>query len=181
VSLLLSAQKKIQSRVHSGCAGVLHTTHTGDSRATAALFVMATNDNGRMVPQAVLPEGVREAIDDHLVECAAMVIADIAGQKKISPQYLALAVPGMCHTHAPSKKRKFDCAFCDRRGNCFADPDAEAEQGGTDKQAADDPDKQADLIAVHVGCVLEHLAKQAVLLRRDIEAVIERVKGIVVK
>lgn len=119
-----------------------------------------------------LPASVREAIDDHLVQYAAALVADIAHTQKISAQYLALAVPGMCHSHAPSKKRKFDCAFCERRGNCF-DADADATADDTGHRHED------DLVAKHVDALATRFAEQLLLFRRDIEAVIERVRGIV--
>ena len=123
----------------------------------------------------MVPDSVRTTIDDHLVTYAAKIIATIATEKKISPQYLALAVPGVCHTHAPSKKRKFDdCAFCERRGNCFAadddDPDASTSPPGDD-----------DLVAKHVDRIADALTQQLRLFRQDIEDVIERVRGIVIK
>jgi hypothetical protein len=146
------------------------------------------------------PDGVREALDNHLVLHAAEVVADIAGRKKISPQYLALAVPGMCHTHVPSRKRKFsDCAFCTRRGNCFAGDedalDALAEAAAVPEPsqqalkhldalasaAAEVESKQQDLVAKHLDALAALFAEQLALFRQDVELVVERVKGIVTK
>ncbi len=131
-----------------------------------------------------LPPSIHKALDDFLVDHAAEVVAHIAKSKRISPQYLALEVPGVCHTHVPSKKRKQDCAFCTRRGNCFED----AAEAGAAADAADATDatddgkgKVEDLVTKHLDVLVEHFLVQLKLFRRDIELVVEKVKGIVLK
>lgn len=144
--------------------------------AGAGVWVVSVCCQGRC-PMASIPASVREVIDDHMVKYASGVIATLAAAKKVSPQYLAMDVPGVCHTHAPCRKRKFDCAFCERRGNCFAPP-ADGD-GPTDNEPATSPAK--DLVAKHVNHLVALFAEQLRLLRHDIEAVVEQVRGIVAK
>ena len=70
---------------------------------------------------------VRDALDAALTDHAARLVNAAARARRLPPHHLALRVPGLCHTHAPDR-RVFDgsaadlppCAYCRRRGNCFA-------------------------------------------------------------
>lgn len=60
-----------------------------------------------------------------LLETHALAIVNhLARKRRVSPHHLALAVPGLCHSHVPDDRlhtRAPDvCAYCQRRGNCFA-------------------------------------------------------------
>lgn len=62
------------------------------------------------------------AADDLLSDLAVDLVAAVGKARHVSPQYLALAVPGLCHAHNPcASPRPGSCAYCARRGNCFAD------------------------------------------------------------
>lgn len=64
-----------------------------------------------------------------VLEGAAVELLVFAGRlRHVSPQYLALAVPGLCHTHNPCQGVQPGCLYCQRHGNAFAV--GEAAQGG---------------------------------------------------
>lgn len=56
-----------------------------------------------------------------LTQLAVRLVVGVARAHHVSPQYVALAVPGLCHTHNPCRSIRDDCAYCVRRGNCHAD------------------------------------------------------------
>lgn len=76
-----------------------------------------------------------EALEHILTEHAVDLVNSLARAHKVSPYHVALQVPGLCHSHGPDR-RVLDgrpgsggsgsgqptqaCAFCVRRGNCFA-------------------------------------------------------------
>lgn len=61
------------------------------------------------------------AVDDLLTDLAVDLVAAVGRARHVSPQYLALAVPGLCHTHTPCLRASVPgCAYCARRGNCFS-------------------------------------------------------------
>jgi hypothetical protein len=65
------------------------------------------------------------AADDLLSDLAVDLVAAAGKARHVSPQYLAIAVPGLCHAHNPcSSARPASCAYCARRGNCFDEPPA---------------------------------------------------------
>lgn len=78
-----------------------------------------------------LASKVTETLEQLLTEHAVTLVNSVARAKKVSPHHVALQVPGLCHTHGPDT-RVFDghggsgtngrrrCAYCARRGNCFA-------------------------------------------------------------
>ena len=51
---------------------------------------------------------------------ASTVINALAAHHKVQPFHVALHVPGLCHAHNPRRDTAPDCAYCRRRGNCFA-------------------------------------------------------------
>lgn len=64
------------------------------------------------------------AVDDLLTDLATDLVAAAGKARHVSPQYLALSVPGLCHSHNPCLRTQPGCAYCARRGNCFAVGDA---------------------------------------------------------
>lgn len=60
------------------------------------------------------------AVDDLLSRHALALVNRVAARRKVSPYHVALLVPGLCHTHPPHAARVDECAYCRRRGNCFA-------------------------------------------------------------
>jgi len=69
---------------------------------------------------------VIDRLEALLTDQAVALINPLARARRVSPHHLALAVPGLCHTHGPDR-RVLDgarggtaCAYCRRRGNCFA-------------------------------------------------------------
>ena len=64
-------------------------------------------------------EVLRDRVDDLLTEFALALVNALARARKVSPHHVALAVPGLCHTHVPDARLVDGCAFCRRRGNCF--------------------------------------------------------------
>lgn len=61
-----------------------------------------------------------ETIDELLGDVALSLVNCLAARRRVSPHHLALAVPGLCHSHGPCRHLVADCAYCRRRGNCFA-------------------------------------------------------------
>ena len=62
-----------------------------------------------------------------LSDTAVCLVNSAARARKVSPHHLALAVPGLCHTHGPDLRDHGQrCAYCRRRGNCFVVPAAAA-------------------------------------------------------
>lgn len=54
---------------------------------------------------------------------AVTIINAAARARRVSPHHLALAVPGLCHSHLPDERAVVPgCVYCARRGNCFARP-----------------------------------------------------------
>lgn len=72
---------------------------------------------------------------------AARLIDALAAQHKVQPLHVALHVPGLCHAHDPRRSLAADCAYCARRGNCFA-PNG----GGADTDMAGGAGGLPDLI-----------------------------------
>lgn len=69
---------------------------------------------------AAVASRVLEAVDDHLTSHAVGLVNRVAAARRVSPHHLALAVPGLCHSHGPDgRDRVPGCAYCARRGNCF--------------------------------------------------------------
>ena len=60
-----------------------------------------------------------DAVERLLSRAAQEFVRGLAAARKIQPLHLALAVPGLCHTHNPCKFLAEDCAFCSRAGNVF--------------------------------------------------------------
>lgn len=51
---------------------------------------------------------------------AVGLVNGVARARRVSPHHLALAVPGLCHTHLPDARAVVPgCAYCARRGNVF--------------------------------------------------------------
>lgn len=70
-----------------------------------------------------MPSLARRAIG--AVEClvsghAEDCVRALAAARKLQPLHLALEVPGLCHTHNPSRRLHADCAYCLRAGNVFS-------------------------------------------------------------
>jgi hypothetical protein len=64
---------------------------------------------------------VADIVDDLLTDLAVHLVAATGKARHVSPQYLALSVPGLCHSHNPCvRTQQPGCAYCARRGNCFA-------------------------------------------------------------
>lgn len=61
-------------------------------------------------------------IDALLVSAAATLLNRVAAKRRVPPYYLALEVPGVCHTHLPDERLQPGCAYCRRRGTGFAKP-----------------------------------------------------------
>jgi len=61
-----------------------------------------------------------DAVDALLTEQAVTLVNSVARAKKVSPHHIALQVPGLCHAHGPHPALVDGCAYCARRGNCFA-------------------------------------------------------------
>lgn len=71
---------------------------------------------GHQVARQVL-DAIETLASDH----ALKLINSVAAARRVSPHHLALAVPGLCHTHLPDERAAVPgCAYCRRRGNCFA-------------------------------------------------------------
>lgn len=64
----------------------------------------------------------QDRVDDLLSEVALGLVNVVAKSRKFSPHHVALLVPGLCHTHCPDGRVVNGCAYCARRGNCFAGP-----------------------------------------------------------
>ena len=60
-----------------------------------------------------------DAVEALLSRAAQEFVRGLAAERKIQPLHLALAVPGLCHTHNPCKFLADDCAYCARAGNVF--------------------------------------------------------------
>lgn len=69
-----------------------------------------------------------DRIDGILTSLAARLINSTASRRKVSAHHLALAVPGVCHGHAPDARLHDECAYCRRRGNCFATAQQEEDE-----------------------------------------------------
>lgn len=62
-----------------------------------------------------------DAIEAYAVDYATELVNAVARARRVSAHHLALTVPGLCHTHLPDDRAAVrDCAYCRRRGNCFA-------------------------------------------------------------
>ena len=59
-------------------------------------------------------------VDNLLTLLGLDLVNRLARKRRVSPHHLALAVPGLCHTHAPDDRLIHGCHYCRRRGNCFA-------------------------------------------------------------
>lgn len=65
---------------------------------------------------------VEESLDELLTDAAVSIVNALARARRVSAHHLALQVPGLCHTHAPDRRPAVPgCAYCARRGNCFAE------------------------------------------------------------
>lgn len=71
--------------------------------------------------------GVREAIDELVVD-AGVHAANAAGARaRVAPRVLVQSLPGLAHSHEPTRERAVEgCEYCARRGNALADPSANA-------------------------------------------------------
>lgn len=68
-----------------------------------------------------LADAVIDATERGLSDAAVHLINRLAASRRVSPHHLALAVPGACHGHGPDARHTVPgCAYCRRRGNCFA-------------------------------------------------------------
>lgn len=65
----------------------------------------------------VLAARYLQEIDGLLREFAVDLLVLTGRQKHVSPQYLALAVPGLCHTHNPCAAPQPGCLYCRTHGN----------------------------------------------------------------
>jgi hypothetical protein len=89
--------------------------HLHIPRPSPAAHTHMTPGGGTITHRALL------AVDDLLTDLAVHLVAATGRARHVSPQYLALAVPGLCHTHNPClRETQPGCAYCARRGNCFA-------------------------------------------------------------
>ena len=80
-----------------------------------------------------------DAVETLLSRAAQEFVRGLAAARKIQPLHLALAVPGLCHTHNPCKFLADDCAYCARAGNVFVAGPAPWRPGvRTDRQGATD-------------------------------------------
>lgn len=70
-----------------------------------------------------------DRLEQLLSDTAVSLVNSLARARKVSPHHLALGVPGLCHSHGPDRRlldRRLladgpdPCAYCRRRGNCFA-------------------------------------------------------------
>ncbi len=59
-----------------------------------------------------------EALQSNVGE---FLINAVARKHRVSPYYLALRVPGVCHTHSPTTRVVDGCPYCRRRGNVLKD------------------------------------------------------------
>lgn len=60
-------------------------------------------------------------VDDLLTRFAVALLNRVAAKARVSAHHLALRVPGLCHAHLPDGRGLVEgCAYCRRRGNCFA-------------------------------------------------------------
>lgn len=75
-----------------------------------------------------------EDLEDLVAEYVAEAIKRACLASGANPHVLAMSVPGLCHTHPPKRDLVPTCAFCRRRGNCFA----AADPGPGSNAAADD-------------------------------------------
>ena len=62
---------------------------------------------------------VTHQLESLLSDLAVDLVSRVGVRRKASPQYLALAVNGLCHNHNPCREVKAKCAYCQRRGNTF--------------------------------------------------------------
>ena len=68
-------------------------------------------------------------LDEALVSWGVDVVNRLALRHRLAPFHVALTVPGLCHAHAPdTRPAVHGCAYCKRRGNCFA---SDQEEGQT--------------------------------------------------
>lgn len=71
---------------------------------------------------AAVVAAVRARLDDALVAWGVDAVNRVAANRRVVPYHVALAVPGLVHAHAPDRRvLAHACAFCRRRGNCFAE------------------------------------------------------------
>ena len=62
-----------------------------------------------------------DSLEAYAVAHAASLVNAVARARRVSAHHLALAVPGLCHEHLPDERAVVPgCAYCRRRGNCFA-------------------------------------------------------------
>lgn len=62
-----------------------------------------------------------DALDALATDHAVALVNSVARARRVSPHHLALAVPGLCHSHLPDERAAVPgCVYCARRGNCFA-------------------------------------------------------------
>lgn len=85
-----------------------------------------------------LAERTIQTLETILAGHALDLVNAVARARRVSPLHLALEVPGLCHSHVPDGRlfgpaadaRGRGCAFCARRGNCFAQAATERDDGG---------------------------------------------------
>ena len=98
---------------------------------------------------------IEELSETACAEAISLVLNHVASVTKIPAAHLAIEIPGCCHTHPPTTDVVGGCAYCARRGNCFA--------GAADRTMADDRDriddvkKAADEIAVTLRALVERV------------------------
>jgi hypothetical protein len=69
-----------------------------------------------------LAELAVDLVEGLLTDIAVDAVTRLGRARRVSPHHLALQVPGLCHTHCPDRHdHRAECAYCRRRGNCFAD------------------------------------------------------------
>lgn len=114
-----------------------HRTRHDDLRPSRGPMPLARGVP-RVVPMSLEARGEALAaacvqrVDQLLADTAVWLVNGVASARRVAPLHLAVCVPGLCHTHGPDP-RVYDgraaaaaavgpgeCAYCWRRGNCFA-------------------------------------------------------------
>ena len=94
-----------------------------------------------------------DSAEQLLIDFAVTLVVALAKQHKVNPHHLALAVPGLCHTHHPSPTVHAACVFCQRTGNVYAPSTVTA------AAAEMDPAASSDLVDKHRRAIAAILAK----------------------
>lgn len=96
-----------------------------------------------------------EAAETAVSAVAEAVVTHVARSKKANAMHVAMRVPGLCHTHAPTLDGVVDeCGYCRRRGNALSTT------SGDDGDGDDDGDDD-QVMSVHVRAVRERLISVA--------------------